>query len=176
MIDKIFENYKRICKRLRDSGKNDIPILLFNEADAILQKRTEFRGGGTEKTENAMQNILLEKMENFDGILIATTNLAVNMDVAFERRFLYKIKFDNPTVEAKTSIWRSKLNWLPESQAKQLANEYDFSGGEIENVVRKATMEEIIKGSRVSITRLEEICNTEKLNNCESEKKIGFCL
>ena len=176
MIDKIFENYKRICKRLRDSGKNDIPILLFNEADAILQKRTEFRGGGTEKTENAMQNILLEKMENFDGILIATTNLAVNMDVAFERRFLYKIKFDNPTVEAKTSIWRSKLNWLPESQARQLANEYNFSGGEIENVVRKATMEEIIKGSRVSITRLEEICNTEKLNNCESEKKIGFCM
>lgn len=51
MIDKIFENYKRICKRLRDSGKNDIPILLFNEADAILQKRTEFRGGSTEKTE-----------------------------------------------------------------------------------------------------------------------------
>lgn len=51
MIDKIFENYKRICKRLRDSGKNDIPILLFNEADAVLQKRTEFRGGGTEKTE-----------------------------------------------------------------------------------------------------------------------------
>ena len=176
MIDKIFENYKRICKRLRDSGKNDIPILLFNEADAILQKRTEFRGGGTEKTENAMQNILLEKMENFDGILIATTNLAVNMDVAFERRFLYKIKFDNPTVEAKTSIWQSKLSWLPESQVRQLANEYNFSGGEIENVVRKATMEEIIKGSRVSITRLEEICNTEKLNNCESEKKIGFCL
>ena len=115
-------------------------------------------------------------MENFDGILIATTNLAVNMDVAFERRFLYKIKFDNPTVEAKTSIWQSKLSWLPESQARQLANEYNFSGGEIENVVRKATMEEIIKGSRVSITRLEEICNTEKLNNCESEKKIGFCL
>ena len=176
MIDNIFLNYESICKKLKIYGKNDIPILLFNEADAILQKRTEFRGGSTEKTENAMQNILLEKMENFDGILIATTNLAVNMDVAFERRFLYKIKFDNPTVEAKTSIWRSKLNWLPESQAKQLANEYDFSGGEIENVVRKATMEEIIKGSRVSITRLEEICNTEKLNNFESEKKIGFCL
>ena len=51
MIDNIFLNYESICKKLKIYGKNDIPILLFNEADAILQKRTEFRGGGTEKTE-----------------------------------------------------------------------------------------------------------------------------
>lgn len=57
-----------------------------------------------------MQNILLENLEKFDGIMIATTNLEINMDAAFERRFLYKIKFENPTLEAKTAIWQSKLN------------------------------------------------------------------
>lgn len=174
LIERIFVDYKRSCKKLLAHGKSDIPILLFNEADAILQKRMEFHGSGVEKTENAMQNILLENMEKFEGILIATTNLAINLDAAFERRFLFKIKFDNPSVEAKTAIWRSKLEWLPENQAQLLANEYNFSGGEIDNVVRKATMEEILTGSRVTINRLEEICNTEKLNNSDSGNKVGF--
>ena len=174
LIEQIFVDYKKSCQKLKAGGNTDVPILLFNEADAVLQKRTEFRGGGVEKIENAMQNILLENMEKFEGILIATTNLVINLDAAFERRFLFKIKFDNPSVEAKTAIWRSKLEWLPENQAQLLANEYNFSGGEIDNVVRKATMEEILTGSRVTINRLEEICNTEKLNNSDSGNKVGF--
>jgi len=176
LIQKIFDDYKNMCQKLKLNGKNDCPILLFNEADAIIQKRTEFRGGGAEKTENAMQNILLENLEKFDGIMIATTNLEINMDAAFERRFLYKIKFENPTIEAKTAIWQSKLNWLPEEQAKQLANEYNFSGGEIDNVVRKATMEEILNGSKVTMNRLEELCKSEKLINNNSSRKLGFCM
>ena len=87
---------------------------------------------------------------------------------------IYKIKFENPTIEAKTAIWQSKLSWLPEDQAKQLANEYNFSGGEIDNVVRKATMEEILNGSKVTLNRLEELCNSEKLINSNSGRKIGF--
>lgn len=176
LIQKIFDDYKNMYQKLKLNGKNDCPILLFNEADAIIQKRTEFRGGGAEKTENAMQNILLENLEKFDGIMIATTNLEINMDAAFERRFLYKIKFENPSIEAKTAIWQSKLNWLPEEQAKQLANEYNFSGGEIDNIVRKATMEEILNGSKVTINRLEELCKSEKLITSNSERKMGFCI
>ena len=176
LIQKIFDDYKNMCQKLKLNGKNDYPILLFNEADAIIQKRTEFHGGGAEKTENAMQNILLENLEKFDGIMIATTNLEINMDAAFERRFLYKIKFENPTIEAKTAIWQSKLNWLPDEQAKQLASEYNFSGGEIDNVVRKATMEEILNGSKVTLNRLEELCNSEKLISSTSERKMGFCM
>jgi len=173
-IQDVFDNYNRLCKKLQVNGKKELPILLFNEADAIIQKRTEFSGGGTEKTENAMQNILLENLEKFEGVLIATTNLEINMDAAFERRFLYKIKFENPTVEAKTAIWKSKLNWISEEKAKQLAKEYDFSGGEIDNIVRKATMEEILNGSTITINRLKELCNTEKLISSNSDKKIGF--
>ena len=56
------------------------------------------------QTENAMQNIILEEPENLKGIFIATTNLAENMDAAFERRFLFKIKFENPSEEAKASM------------------------------------------------------------------------
>ena len=88
----------------------------------------------------------------------------------------YKIKFENPTLEAKTSIWQSKLNWLQEEQARQLANEYNFSGGEIDNIVRKATMEEILNGSKVTLNRLEELCKSEKLISSNSERKMGFCI
>lgn len=108
------------------NGKNDCPILLFNEADAVIQKRTEFIGGGAEKTENAMQNILLENLEKFDGIMIATTNLEINMDAAFERRFLYKIKFENPALEAKTEIWQSKLNWFRMNKLNSLQMNITF--------------------------------------------------
>ena len=173
-IEQIFMDYNRMCEKLKEMEK-DVPILLFNEADAILQKRMEFLGRTTEKTENIMQNILLENMEKFEGILIATTNLSINLDFAFERRFLFKIKFDIPTVETKIAIWKSKLNWLSECHAKSLASEYNFSGGEIDNVVRKATIEEVLTGSRVTIKRLEEICNTEKLNHSETGRIVGFC-
>ena len=68
------------------------------------------------------------------------------------------------------------MNWLPDEQAKQLANEYNFSGGEIDNVVKKATMEEILNGSKVTLNRLEELCNSEKLISSNSGKKMGFCM
>lgn len=64
------------------------PILLFNEADAIIGKRQVGAERAVEKMENSIQNIILQEIEQLDGILIATTNLAENMDKAFERRFL----------------------------------------------------------------------------------------
>ena len=75
-------------------------------------------------------------MEQLDGILIATTNLAENMDKAFERRFLYKIKFEKPDLLSRSQIWQSMIPQLTPSEAKRLASEYDFSGGEIENIAR----------------------------------------
>lgn len=73
-----------------------------------------------------MQNILLENLEKFDGIMIATTNLEINMDAAFERRFLYKIKFENPALEAKTEIWQSKLNWFRMNKLNSLQMNITF--------------------------------------------------
>ena len=72
------------------------PILLFNEADAIFGIRQEGATRAVDKMENSIQNIILQEMEKLDGILIATTNLTTNLDNAFERRFLYKIRFDRP--------------------------------------------------------------------------------
>ena len=95
------KNIKAIFDRYRAVAKNSkrVPILLFNEADAVIGKRKEGAERSVDKMENSIQNIILQEMESLDGIMIATTNLVQNMDAAFERRFLYKVKFEKPETE-----------------------------------------------------------------------------
>ena len=174
-IKKIFTSYRNACE-LAEKKDELIPILLFNEADALISKRKEDTSGNCAQTENAIQNIILEELENLKGIFIATTNLASNMDSAFERRFLFKIKFENPSTEAKTSIWMNKLSWLDEKAATEFARDYDFSGGQIDNIVRKIAMNEVITGERPAITDIHDMCKCEKLENPNGAKRVGFCL
>ena len=172
-IKKVFTSYRNACEICEKKGEK-IPILLFNEADAIISKRKDSTAGNVAQTENAMQNIILEELENLKGIFIATTNLAENMDAAFERRFLFKIKFENPSEEAKAAIWMSKLSWMDERGARSLAAEYDFSGGQIDNIVRKIAMDEIIIGKRPDEEEIREMCRSEKLNLQGVGNRIGF--
>lgn len=171
-IKNIFSNYKSLCKSCK-GHKENTPILLFNEADAIISKRGTVDGGGPRQTENAMQNILLEEIEKLEGILIATSNLCENMDVAFERRFLFKIKFEKPSIEARSKIWMNKLNSISNDDAVALAKQFDFSGGEIDNIVRKCEMNEIISGSKPNYEQLVDLCRQERLEK-EGERRIGF--
>ena len=66
-----------------------------------INKRTENISHSIEKMDNAMQNIILQEIEDLEGILIATTNLTSNLDSAFERRFLFKIEFHKPATDVK---------------------------------------------------------------------------
>ncbi|MEE3313541.1 MAG: ATP-binding protein [Treponema sp.] len=172
IIKKIFTDYKQMCKSAGTNADGKMPILLFNEADGILSKRRESTSGNLAQTENAMQNIILEEMEKLEGIMICTTNLADNLDPAFERRFLFKIKFENPTLEVKEKIWRSKLEWLDEDEIAHVAGNYDLSGGQIDNIVRKITMNEVLTGKRPNHHELSELCKNERLGSVE--RKIGF--
>ena len=172
LVKGIFTNYRRLCEKEKQK-----PILLFNEADALLSSRQNINNASgsssVAQTENAIQNIILEEMEKLDGILIATTNLTDNLDSAFARRFLFKIKFGQPTEEAKQCIWKSKLSWLTDDDCRQLAVHHDFSGGEIDNIVRKVVMEEVLHGTRPTLSKIEELCRHEKLGD-ETVRKIGF--
>jgi len=168
----LFMQYRRLA-----SQSHHVPILLFNEADGLLGRRTTAREQrGVEKMENAMQNIFLQEMETFDGILIATTNLTCNLDTAFERRFLYKIRFDKPQPNVVAQIWRSKLKSLSAEHAQQLAIAYQLSGGQIDNVVRRHSISNIIAGTpnHIDINQLHELCSTECLDNSSSSRRVGF--
>lgn len=168
-IKDIFDRYKRLAHN------NDIaPILLFNEADAVLNKRAEGATRSVDKMENAMQNIILQEMENLEGIMIATTNLTGSLDAAFERRFLFKIEFEKPTPKESRHIWKAMLPDLSDNQALDLAESFQFSGGQIENIARKHTIDTILSDKdNLSITAIKEACRQETLNK-QSMRHIGF--
>jgi hypothetical protein len=168
-IKAIFAQYRKLAEASKVA-----PILFFNEADAIIGKRLENVERSVDKMENSIQNIILEELEMLDGILIATTNLTCNMDKAFERRFLYKIEFAKPSLEAKSSIWLSMIPELKESDAEQLARKYDFSGGQIENIARKNVVDMILTGEQMSVEVLERHCDAELLAKPTLRKAIGY--
>jgi hypothetical protein len=168
-IKEVFEKYRAMVKA------NELaPILLFNEADGVIGKRKDNISGSVAQTENAIQNIILQEMENLDGIMIATTNLTQNLDKAFERRFLFKIEFGKPSAEAKKMIWHTMLPDLTETDAAQLATSFNFSGGQIENIARKYTIDTILNNAKPTIETINSYCKTEFLNKEDEVRKIGF--
>ena len=168
-IKALFDRYREVVKRSKLA-----PILLFNEADAIIGKRQEGAERAVEKMENSIQNIILQEMETLDGIMIATTNLQQNMDKAFERRFLYKIKFEKPTEEARAHIWHEMIPDLSSMDVQTLASKYDFSGGQIENIARHYAINNILHGKNEDVlSMLFRHCDNERLDE-KSTRRIGF--
>jgi hypothetical protein len=170
-IKEIFDTYRTAV-----DNSEIAPVLLFNEADAVIGKRKEFNSSSraVDQMENTVQNIILQEMENLSGIMIATTNLTQNMDSAFERRFLYKINFDKPSVESRKGIWNSLLPDLPDDKAAELSRKFELSGGQIENIARKIEVDAIISGCDLSMDTLEKYCKDESQNGFNSAKRIGF--
>lgn len=164
-----FKIYRKMCRNCTKA-----PIMLFNEADAIFSKRIENVEQSVDQMNNAIQNIILEEMENLEGILIATTNLLSNLDPAFERRFIYKVEFKMPEKDSRAKIWKSMVPSLSEDDAIALAGKFTFSGGNIENVARKSTVEYILSGNEPTLSTLETYCQEEILNRKKTRNKIGF--
>ncbi|MBW6461188.1 MAG: ATP-binding protein [Bacteroidales bacterium] len=169
-VKAIFTDYREKC-----STSKVMPILLINEADGLFSKRTNIseRSSAVDRTGNTMQNILLQEMEDFEGILFATTNLSTNLDTAFERRFLFKIEFGQPTPEARQMIWKAKMPIL-EPEHLQALSGYQLSGGEIENVARRYMAEKVIDDTPLSIERIMELCESEK--PFRKQQQMGFRL
>ena len=141
-------------KQLYDEGLNDMVIVRIRKD--LLQIRAN--------------QTILQEMENLQGILIATTNLTENLDKAFERRFLYKVKFSNPSVDVKCQIWNAMMPQLPEVDAHFLAEKFDFSGGQIENVVRKKTIQAILTGREPEMKDLLTFCCEEIISARSSRR------
>ena len=172
LVKGVFDEYRMIVAKSKV-----MPIMFFNEADAIFNRRMENAQRSVDKGENALQNIILQEMETLNGILIATTNLQKNLDPAFERRFLFKLHLGKPTADVKARIWQSMLPDLSENEAQTLADQFDFSGGQIENIVRKRFIDEVLTGKPVGIDQLLELCRNESYSNTNGgNNTIGFRL
>ena len=163
-IKALFDNYRNQVE-----SQSLAPILLFNEADAVIGMRHKGAERATDKMENALQNIILQEMERIDGILIATTNLVQNFDKAFERRFLYKVKFNAPSIQTRRHIWQSIMPEISEETASWLASHYNLSGGQIENVARRYAINTILYGPPT-----EELPTLCKCSENESKETYGI--
>lgn len=172
-VRKIFDSYKDICQRTKTE-----PILLLNEADQFLSSRTEVAASGADKMHNQMQNIFLEQIERFEGILVATTNFLDSLDKAFSRRFDYKIEFKRPDFQQRLDLWRRVL---PEEaiyeenfDIKLLAN-YPLSGGQIVMVLKNTALKVAVK--KEPIFMMEDFRQTiqRETNSTFGEaKSVGF--
>ena len=170
IVKGVFDLYRAMCRK-----KENAPILLFNEADAIFSKRMENPRDSVDQMMNAIQNICLDAIENLDGILIATTNLAGNFcDEAFARRFIFKVEFSTPEAETRSKIWKSMVGSLSEEEAAELGDSYVFSGGNIENIARKSAVGYVLSGKKADIGELRKYCDEEMLSSQKQTRRIGF--
>ncbi len=169
IIKQIFIKYNKIRK-----NSKVCPILFINEADALFSKRKNSNMSSVAQTENEIQNIILEELENFEGILFATTNIIDNFDKAFDRRFLFKLLLPKPDVTLRSSLWKSKIKKLKATECKLLAEKFEFSGGEIDNVVKKIEISKILNSKPITISNIIQYCENESMRKNTFVSKIGY--
>ncbi len=171
----IFDRYREIAK-----GNKNMPVLLLNEADQFLHRRITNISHSVDNSYNQMQNIFLEQMERFEGILIATTNLMENLDTAFSRRFHHKVEFQRPGAEERLKLWHihisEKAPLADDVDLRLLADNYALSGGQIAVVVQNATIKAAIRGDKIYQKDFIKACEDEIKGNFDEKAKarIGF--
>ena len=143
-IKNLFSEYKSAIQYYERT-----PILIFNDADAIISNK-----GVIEKqidlSHNSVLNLLLQELENFEGILIATTNSISNIDSAFDRRILYKLCLEKPDNATRFSILKQNFKDLNDDVLLKVANEYSLTGAQIENIKRRCLSEQLFFGTETS--------------------------
>lgn len=172
-VRKIFDTYTDLTKQTKTE-----PILLLNEADQFLSSRSQGSGTSADQMHNQMQNIFLEQIEKFQGILIATTNLLENIDQAFSRRFNYKIEFKKPDKAQRLKLWKMMLPKnapYEEGFEMEKLSTYPLTGGQINLIVKNTAY--TVATRKESIFRLEDFVNEiakERQGNFDTEKSMGF--
>lgn len=172
-VRKIFDTYADLTKQTKTE-----PILLLNEADQFLSSRSQGSGTSADQMHNQMQNIFLEQIEKFQGILIATTNLLENIDQAFSRRFNYKIEFKKPDKGQRLKLWKMMLpKNAPYEEGFEIEklSAYPLTGGQINLIVKNTAY--TVATRKESTFRLEDFVNEidkERQGNFDTEKSMGF--
>ncbi len=172
-VRKIFDTFYELCEKTRTE-----PILLLNEADQFLGSRSSGNITGSDQMHNQMQNIFLEQIENFRGMLIATTNLLENIDKAFSRRFNYKIEFKRPNEAQREKLWELMLPknapYEKKFDIKKLIK-YPLSGGQINLIVKNTAYKVAVQDE--PIFKIQDFINEiqrEKSGDFDGEKVMGF--
>ncbi len=172
-VRKIFDTFYDLSEKTKTE-----PILLLNEADQFLGARSSGVTSSADQMHNQMQNIFLEQIENFRGMLIATTNLLENIDKAFSRRFNYKIEFKKPNETQRVELWKKMLPvdapFDKNFDLKELAT-YSLTGGQISLIIKNTAYKVAVTDEPLfTIDDFISEIKREKDANFDSEKSMGF--
>ncbi|MEO1958109.1 MAG: ATP-binding protein [Nautiliaceae bacterium] len=172
-VRRLFDEYYEISDKLKTP-----PVLLLNEADQFLSSRSTHAISSADKMHNQMQNIFLEQIERFDGILIATTNLLETIDEAFSRRFDFKVKFEKPSFKDRVKLWKIKLpkeaKYEGEFDVDKLAK-YPLTGAQIEVVIKNTALKVAMRGDDIfRVSDFVEVIEKELKSDFGGYKEVGF--
>lgn len=164
---------RNVLKLFRQIKPKD-EVVLFDECDSLLTSRAE----ADSKIRSNVVNIFLRQLENFDGILLMTTNLKEELDAALERRLLFRIDFAMPNADMRERIWRANVPAqapvATDVDWSALAREHEFTGGQIKNAVLSAMYAALADGSEmITVQHLQQACEQQK-SGFDRRKKIGF--
>lgn len=167
-IKKVFNDYKQALEYYEQT-----PILFFNEADAVIGKRKNVESS-VDQMLNAMQNIILQELEDFKGIFIATTNLINNLDQAIDRRILYKLKFETPNADTRFQILSSQFPSIDTAVLKEMADTYTLSGGQIQNIKKKYLVNTVLFNPSNEEEQFKKYILEETNFRAVTRNSIGF--
>lgn len=173
-VRRIFDDFKTLSQKAKVE-----PILLLNEADQFLSSRVEGTGSSADKMHNQMQNIFLEQIEKFEGILIATTNLLGNIDRAFSRRFDYKIEFKKPTKTQRVQLWQMMLpenaDFEDDFDINALSS-YELTGAQIHLIIKNTAYKVAVRDeSLFTMNDFREEIEKETGTSFDNDgKSMGF--
>lgn len=147
----IGETEKNLAKVFDQAEKHEW-ILFFDEADSLFGKRTQVNSAN-DRYGNQEIGYLLQRMEDFPGVIILASNLKENIDEAFTRRFQSMVEFRMPGPDERYKLWKQsfseKLPLDPDIDLWALSERYELSGGILMNVVRKASLKAVTRQEQV---------------------------
>lgn len=127
-------------------------ILFFDEADALFGKRTGVQSSH-DKYANQEVSYLLQRMEDFSGLLVLASNFKNNIDAAFLRRFQQLIHFPAPDAEERFQLWQkalpARMQLHPETDLRQIAQKYEITGASVINVMQYVCLQSIMRGDNL---------------------------
>ncbi len=152
IVSKYIGETEKNLGRLFDMAASKQWILFFDEADALFSNRTQ-TNSSNDRHANQEVAYLLQRIENFDGLVILATNLQTNIDEAFLRRFQSTISFPKPRYKERKLLWERLIGSVFEIEEgndalDRIAKEYELSGGEMINVVRYCAVKAAQQGAK----------------------------
>ncbi len=155
IVDKYIGETEKRLRQVFDQAEKSNMILFFDEADALLGKRSEVKDA-KDKYANTEVAYLLQRMEQYQGIVLMATNQAGSIDAAFVRRFRYHLTFTLPDENLRRRIWEHALEGIPSArlQLDYLARQFPLSGAQIKNIVLNAAYRAAADGGTLGMDHL----------------------